>query len=70
MDSTEPHCPKCRGKPTQGQRKLTEMERDKLTGTAFATVSARFDDAFVCKFCGAIYAFDDGFSTFLTRMKL
>jgi len=46
------------------------MERDKLTGTAFATVSARFDDAFVCKFCGAIYAFDDGFSTFLTRMKL
>jgi len=70
MDLTEPHCPKCQGKPTQGQRKLTEIERDKLTGATFAAASARFDSAFVCKFCGAIYAHQDGFSTFLTRQKL
>jgi len=70
MDLTEPHCPKCRGKPTQGQRKLTEIERDKLTGAAFTAVSARFNSAFVCKFCGAIYAYYGGFSTFLTRQKL
>ena len=69
MDFTEPHCPKCRTKPTHGQRKVTEIERDKLTGSAFTAVSERFDKAFVCKFCGAIYAHSDGLSTFLTRLK-
>jgi len=69
MDLSKPHCPKCKGKPTQGQRHLSEIERDKLTGAAFETVSARFDTAYICKHCGAIYAHRDGFSTFLTRSK-
>ena len=69
LDPGRPHCPKCTGKPTTGQRKLTEVERDKLTGVAWKAVAARFETAYVCKQCGAIYSYQDGFSTYITRLK-
>jgi hypothetical protein len=64
-----PHCPKCKGKPTQGQRKLSETERDKLTGTVFEAAAARFATVYVCKLCAAIYVYQDGFSTYIARQR-
>ncbi len=60
-----PHCPKCKGKPTAGQRKLTSRECNGLKGQLFDSVSTRFDTAYRCTVCGAIYSTHDGFSTFL-----
>ena len=60
-----PHCPKCNGKPTAGQRKLTLRERNGLKGQLFDRVSTNFETAYRCTVCGAVYSFHDGFSTFL-----
>jgi hypothetical protein len=68
-ETLRPHCPKCRGKPQQGQRKLAETERDRLAGPAFGAVSARFATAYVCKSCDAIYSHQDGFSTYIARLR-
>ncbi len=68
-EPVKPHCPKCKGKPTTGQRKLTEGERDKLTGNAWKAAAARFDTAYVCKTCSAIYSHQNGFSTYIARLK-
>jgi uncharacterized protein with PIN domain len=69
IEPVRPHCPKCKGKPRQGQRKLSETERDRLTGTVFKAVSARFATAYVCKVCAAIYSCQDGFSLYFTRLR-
>ena len=69
IEPGKPHCPKCKGKPTLGQRKLTEAERDRLTGNAWNAVSARFETAYVCKTCGTIYSYADGFSTNLAWLR-
>jgi hypothetical protein len=69
VEPVKPHCPKCKGKPRQGQRKLAETERDSLTGAEWNAVSARFGTAFVCKQCSAIYSHRDGFSTYIARLR-
>lgn len=69
IEPVKPHCPKCKGKPLQGQRKLTETERDRLTGAAFNAVAARFVTAYVCRVCKAIYSYQDGFSTYIARLR-
>lgn len=69
IEPLKAHCPKCKGKPTTGQRKLTETQRDRLTGLAWKAISARFETAYACKVCGAIYSYQDGFSTYVTRMR-
>ena len=64
--SKDPHCPQCKGKPTDGQSVLTAAEQHKLTGrTAKRAHSAK---GLICRCarCGAIYSFRDGFSTLLT----
>ena len=65
----QPHCPRCKGKPTAGQRKLTEAERDSLTGAVRRAVEARFATAFVCKACGTVYSFQAGFSIHIARLR-
>ena len=67
-EPSRPYCPKCNGKPSSGQRKLTEMERDKLTGQTWKVIDARFDAAYICKACSAIYIYQQGFSTYVTRV--
>ena len=60
-----PYCPKCPGKPTDGQRKITASERDSLRGALRQFVEARFDVAHQCLRCRACYSFRDGYSAFL-----
>ena len=69
IEPLRPHCPKCKGKPTQGQRRLSETERDKLTGPVFQAAAARFATMYVCKVCAAIYSHRDGFSTYIARLN-
>ena len=63
-----PHCPKCPGRPTIGQRQITARERDGLKGSLRQWVETRFDVAFRCSVCRACYSFRDGFSAFLGYM--
>ena len=63
-----PHCPKCSGRPTTGQRQITARERDGLKGSLREWVEARFDIAYRCSACRACYSFRDGFSAFLGYM--
>ena len=62
----EPHCPQCKGKPTNGQSALTDSERAKLTGRTGKM--AREANGLVgrCHECGAMYSFRDGFSSILS----
>ena len=69
FDPHHPHCPKCKGKPTNGQRRLTETKRDKLTGDTWQAVNVRFASAYACNLCGAIYSYQDGFSTYIARQR-
>jgi len=64
----QPHCPKCKGKPTAGQRKLTMRQRDGLRGKMREAVSARFDSVYWCSTCRSVYGFESGFSTFLGHL--
>lgn len=65
----QPHCPKCKGRPTNGQRKLTARQRDGLNGKMREAVAARFDSVYWCATCRAVYGFDNGFSTFLGHLR-
>lgn len=48
-----------------GQHKLTNMDRDKLTGRAAKRTRAVHDAVCQCGACYALYVYRDGFSTFL-----
>jgi hypothetical protein len=65
----KPHCPKCKGKPTDHQRPLTESERDRIGGVTGTVLAARFSSAYLCKDCASVYSYRDGFSTYVTRLK-
>jgi hypothetical protein len=67
-ETLRPHCPKCDGKPTAGQRKLTEHERDGATAVLRKRIKPRFDSTYVCQTCGAVYSYANGFSTYLGRL--
>ena len=63
--TTEPHCPKCKGKPIADQHELTEAEIGNLSGHAAQKVRAKGGRAFECGICSAIYSYRHGFSTFI-----
>ena len=65
----EPYCPKCTGKPRLRQRALTPAQRSSLKGN-LARSGARFDALYLCNVCEAVYAFQDGFSTFLGHLPV
>lgn len=46
--ATDPHCPKCKGKPTADQHELTENEIGNLSGHAANQVRAKAGLAFEC----------------------
>jgi len=63
--ATEPHCPKCKGKPVADQHELTENEIGNLSARAAQQVRAKHGLAYECGICSAIYSYRHGFSTFI-----